>query len=264
MSAMRTVGPPLLAVGVALALWSIAVRLSGVPAYLLPGPEAVFAALIDNWATLGPATLRTAGATFAGFGLAAVIGVATGTLLAAVGWLRRGVYPLTNLLQMVPLVAIAPLLTIWFGYGATAVTASACLVALFPVIANTVDGLRGVDPRLIELFEIYRARRWDRWWQLELPAATPAIITGLRIAAGLAVIGAVVGEFVSGFVDSHAPIGIVILSGIREGRTDLVFAAIGLSAAVGFMLFGLVSLGGHLALRRWHPSAVPTPSEHGA
>lgn len=252
---MRALLPPFVALSVLLIAWSLAVRLSGVAPYLLPGPEAVFAALVAEWGQLWPATLRTAGSTFLGFGAAALGGIAIGAVLASVGWLRRGLYPLTNLLQMVPLVAVAPLLTIWFGYGSLAVAASACIVALFPVIANTVDGLRGVDPALHELFDIYGARRWDRWWRLELPAATPAIVTGLRIAAGLAVIGAVVGEFVSGFVGDRAPIGIIILTGIREARTDLVFAAIGLSAAVGFGLFGAVTAIGHLALRRWHPSS---------
>lgn len=246
--------PPLVAVTALLIIWSLAVRLSGVAPYLLPGPEAVARALVAEWQQLWPATLRTASATFLGFGLAAVGGVVLGAVLASVGWLRRGLYPLTNLLQMVPLVAVAPLLTIWFGYGLSAIAASACIVALFPVIANTVDGLRAVDPALHELFDVYGAGRWARWWRLELPAATPAIFTGLRIAAGLAVIGAVVGEFVSGFVGTHAPIGIIILTGIREARTDLVFAAIGLSAAVGFSLFGLTAALGHLALRRWHPS----------
>lgn len=252
---LKTIVPPLITVLIGLAIWSIGVRVSDVAPYLLPGPEAVAEALVRDWSLLGPATWRTGLATFSGFGLAAFGGVFFGTLLASFSWLRRGVYPLTNLLQMVPLVAVAPLLTIWFGYGGAAVTASAALVALFPVIANTVDGLRGVDPTLRELFDVYGARRWDRWWRLELPAATPAIITGLRIAAGLAVIGAIVGEFVSGFVGDDAPLGIVILAGIRDARTDLVFAAIALSAAVGFALFGLVSTLGHLALRRWHPSA---------
>lgn len=251
---MRAILPPLVASLALLTIWSVAVRVTGVAPYILPGPEAVFGALIQEWGQLWPATLRTASATFLGFGAAAVGGVVLGALLASIGWLRRGLYPLTNLLQMVPLVAVAPLLTIWFGYGQLAVAASACIVALFPVIANTVDGLRGVDPALHELFDIYGARRWDRWWRLELPAATPAIITGLRIAAGLAVIGAIVGEFVSGFVGDHAPIGIVILTGIRDARTDLVFAAIGLSAVIGFGLFGAVTALGHLALRRWHPS----------
>lgn len=256
---IATAGPPLLTVAIAVGLWQLGVMLTGVPDYLCPSPFEVAAAFAERPGPLLAATGRTAAATLLGFGIAAILGVAIGTLLASVEALRRGVYPLTNLLQMVPVVAVAPLLTIWFGYGLSAVTASACIVAIFPVIANTVDGLRSVDPHLRELFDIYGAGRAQRWWGLELPAATPSIFTGLRIAAGLAVIGAVVGEFVSGFADHRAPIGIVILTAIREARTDLVFAAILCSAAVGFTLFGLVSGAGHLVLRRWHPSSRSTP-----
>jgi NitT/TauT family transport system permease protein len=247
--------PPVLVVAVALGVWELGVRLSGVGAWLLPAPSVVAQALVEHRDLLAAATLRTARSTFAGFGLAASLGVLLGTVLASVRFLRRGVYPLTNLLQMVPLVAVAPLLTIWFGYGGAAVTASACLVALFPVVANTVDGLSSVDVRLRELFALYGASRWQRWWRLELPSALPGIFTGLRVAAGLAVIGAVVGEFVSGFSGDEAPLGIVVLTALREARTDLVFAAVALSATVGFALYGAVNLLAQALLGRWHPSS---------
>jgi len=252
----RLVWPPVLTVVLVLLVWQAMVVWSGVRPYLLPSPLDVFSALVQDGDTLWGAALRTGAATFAGFGLSALIGIVGGSILASFAPLRRGVYPITNLLQMVPLVAIAPLLTIWFGYGASAVIAAACIVSVFPVIANTVDGLRAVDPKLKELFALYDAGPWVTWWRLLLPAAMPQILTGLRIAAGLSVIGAVVGEFVSGYMGDQAPIGIVILTGIREARTDVVFAAVLLSAAVGFMLFGLVSGVGHWVLRRWHPSAL--------
>ncbi|MEZ4430893.1 MAG: ABC transporter permease [bacterium] len=252
---MTTAGPPLVTVLLALALWQAAVTLAEVPEYLCPSPLAVFEGFVERRAMLLAATARTAAASFLGFGIAAVLGVAAGTLLASIEVLRRGVYPLANLLQMVPVVAIAPLLTIWFGYGLDAVVASAVIVSVFPVIANTVDGLRSTDPELRELFAIHGAGRFATWHKLEMWSALPGIVTGLRIAAGLAVIGAVVGEFVSGFAGADAPIGIVILTSIREARTDLVFAAILLSALVGFVLFGLVSGLGDRALRRWHPSS---------
>jgi NitT/TauT family transport system permease protein len=167
----------------------------------------------------------------------------------------RGLYPLATLLQMVPLVAIAPLLVIWCGYGPRTSIASAAIVSLFPVLAATLDGMRSTDPGLLELFEVNRATRLQRWWKLELPWALPSIVTGLRIAAGLSVIGAIVGEFVGAFAGDESPVGILILSAMRETRTDLVFAAVGVAAAVGFALFGLVSLLGWTLLRRWHASA---------
>jgi NitT/TauT family transport system permease protein len=253
--AIATLFPPAAVVAAALLAWQGAVLVLRPAEYLLPGPLAITRAFLDDAARLGAAMLRTGLAAAAGFGLAAVAGVALGSLLAASPFLRRGVYPLASLLQMVPLVALAPILVIWFGYGSRATVASATLVALFPVLAGTLDGLRSVDAGLVEMFAVYRASRWDRFWKLGLPWATPAIVTGLRVAAGLSVIGAVVGEFVSGFAGEQAPLGIVILAALREARTDLVFAAVGLSAVVGFLLFGAVSAGGWLALRRWHPSA---------
>ena len=175
--------------------------------------------------------------------------------LAMVPLARRGVYPLTLLLQMVPLVAIAPMLVIWFGYGAPSVIAAACIVSIFPVIAGTLDGLQSVDPGLRELFGIHRASRIRTWWLLGLPSSLPNIFTGLRIAAGLAVIGAVVGEFVGAYGGTHAPIGAVITSALKQNRTDVVFAAIVLASMLGFVLFGAVNLIGWACLRRWHASA---------
>jgi NitT/TauT family transport system permease protein len=253
--ALTILGPPLAVVAAALLAWQGAVSVLRPPEYLVPGPIAITRAFLEDAGRLTGAMLRTGLAAATGFALAAVVGVTLGSLLAASRFLRRGVYPLASLLQMVPLVALAPILVIWFGYGGRATVASAALVALFPVLANTLDGLRSVDAGLAEMFGLYRASRWDRFWKLGLPWATPAIVTGLRVAAGLSVIGAVVGEFVSGFAGESAPLGIVILAALREARTDLVFAAVGLSAAVGFLLFGAVSAGGWLALRRWHPSA---------
>jgi NitT/TauT family transport system permease protein len=123
------------------------------------------------------------------------------------------------------------------------------------VLAATLDGMRSTDLGLVELFEVNRASRLQRWWKLELPWAIPSIVTGLRIAAGLSVIGAIVGEFVGAFAGDQSPVGILIVSAIRENRTDLVFAAVSVAALVGFALFGVVSLVGWILLRRWHASA---------
>jgi NitT/TauT family transport system permease protein len=191
-----------------------------------------------------------------GFAIAAGVGVLAGSVLAAVPFLMRGLYPIATLLQMVPLVAIAPLLVIWCGYGPRTAVASAAIVSVFPVLAATLDGMRGTDRGLVELFGTLRAGRVQRWWKLELPWAIPSIVTGLRVAAGLSVIGAIVGEFVGAFAGDESPVGILILSAMRENRTDLVFAAVAVAAIVGFVLFGLVSLGGWLLLRRWHASAA--------
>jgi NitT/TauT family transport system permease protein len=248
--------PPTIAALALLAAWELAVLMFKPAAYLLPSPLMIYRAAQGESAQLLRATLSTATSAGLGFLLAAIGGMAAASVLAQSRLLQRGLYPLASLFQMVPLVAIAPLLVIWLGYGLRATAASAAIVAFFPVLANTLDGLRSTDPALHELFTIHRAGRVARWWKLELPSAAPSIVTGLRIAAGLAVIGTVVGEFVSGYAGEDAPLGMVVLASMRSARTDLVFAAVGLSAVVGFMLFGVVSLLGWLSLRRWHASAV--------
>lgn len=257
----RQLIPPIFSAIALSLLWEDLTRILALPSYLLPAPSTVLGALFEQLpdgrlmaSFLVTATLKTALSAFVGFLCAATLGVLVGTLLASVRLLRIGVYPLANLLQMVPIIALAPLLNIWFGYGLAGVAAAACIVSIFPVIANTVDGLRSTDPQLIELFEVYGADRKQRWWRLELPAALPQIFTGLRIAAGLAVIGAVVGELVSGVLDDP-PIGAVIATNLRTGRLEVVFASILGSATVGFALFGLVSWCGQKALGSWHASA---------
>ncbi|MBX3355529.1 MAG: ABC transporter substrate-binding protein [Phycisphaeraceae bacterium] len=251
---LRAALPPVTIVMALLLLWEGAVRLFQPAAYLLPGPIDVVRALVGDAERLLSATGRTALSALLGFLFAGVGGVVLGTVLSMSRFLERGFYPLATLFQMVPLVALAPLLVIWFHYGLGATIAASAIVAIFPVLANTLDGLRSVDPGLRELFSMARAGRVVTWWKLGLPASTPQIITGLRIAAGLAVIGTIVGEFVSGYAGRQAPLGVVILSAMRENRADLVFASIALSSLVGLMLFGMVGFGGWLFLRRWHAS----------
>jgi len=247
--------PPLAVVAALLVAWDVAVRVFRPSDFLVPAPLAVLRAFHESRAELLAAAWRTGLSAAAGFATAASVGVLAGSVLAANRFLMRGLYPLATLLQMVPLVAIAPLLVIWCGYGPRTSIASAAIVSLFPVLAATLDGMRSTDPGLVELFEVNRASRLQRWWKLELPWALPSIVTGLRIAAGLSVIGAIVGEFVGAFAGDESPVGILILSAMRETRTDLVFAAVGVAASVGFALFGLVSLLGWALLRRWHASA---------
>jgi NitT/TauT family transport system permease protein len=151
-------------------------------------------------------------------------------------------------------VAVAPLLVIWFGPGLRAVTTSAVIVSVFPVIAGTLSGIRSVEPAQRDLFRLYRATRLQTLRLLELPSAIPNIITGLRVASGLAVIGAIVGEFVAGFSEAGAGLGITVLAAYRQMRTDLLFAAVLLSSALGLSLFSMVNAVGHLLLRKWHAS----------
>lgn len=246
--------PPLVALVLFLAAWEIGVRALSIPSFLLPPPSEVGRAFASDAEPLGRAMVTTARAALIGFGLSAALGVAAAIVLSSSRLLERALYPYTVFLQTVPIVAVAPLLVIWFGPGLRAVAVSALIVSVFPVIANTLSGIRGVDPALRDLFRLYGASRAATLLKLELPAALPNVFTGLRIASGLAVIGTIVGEFVAGFSDESAGLGITILSAYRQLRTDLLFAAVILAALLGLGLFVAVDLTGSRLLRRWHPS----------
>ncbi|QQR47076.1 ABC transporter permease [Myxococcus xanthus] len=257
-AALRAALPPLVALVVLLTLWEGTVRLLEVPRWLVPPPSAIGAVGAQEASSLLGAAITTGRSALVGFGLSAVLGVLVAVLLASSRMVERALYPYTLFLQTVPIVAIAPLLVLWFGPGPRAVAVSSFIVSLFPVIANTLTGLRSVEPSLRDMFRLYGARRLATLWKLELPAAMPHLFTGLRIASGLAVIGAIVGEFVAGFTEGSAGLGILVLSAYRQLRTDLLFAAVLAASGLGLVLFGVVSLTGARLLRRWHPSAQGT------
>jgi NitT/TauT family transport system permease protein len=252
--AVRAVLPPAVALVILLAAWEGLVRALAVPAFLLPPPSAIASAALGGASTLAPAALTTARAALFGFGLSAAIGVLVAIVLSSSRALESALYPYTVFLQTVPIVAIAPLLVLWFGPGMRAVAVSAFIVSVFPVIANTLTGLRSVDPALRDLFRLYGAGRLATLLKLAVPSALPHVVTGFRIASGLAVIGAIVGEFVAGFSEDAAGLGILVLSSYRQLRTDLLFASVLLASGLGLCLFGSVNLLGFLLLRRWHPS----------
>jgi NitT/TauT family transport system permease protein len=241
---------PLLTFAAVLATWEIAVRALRVPAFLLPPPSTIALAASSEWTVLAASMWTTAKGALSGFVLSAAIGTAVGIALSSSRVLERALYPYALFLQTVPIVAVAPLLVLWFGPGLRAVAVSAFIVSVFPVIANTLSGLHGTDPRLRDLFRLYRAGPLDTLYKLKLPFAFPSMATGYRVAAGLSVIGAIVGEFVAGFSEKDAGLGITVLAAYRQLRTDLLFAAVMLASALGLLLFLAVSTGSTLVLRR--------------
>jgi NitT/TauT family transport system permease protein len=249
---------PLVALVLLLALWEGLARVLGIPAWLLPPPSAIGTAAAREASMLLGAALTTGRSALVGFGLSAAVGVLSAVILGSSRLLERALYPYTLFLQTVPIVAIAPLLVLWFGPGPRAVAVSSFIVSLFPVIANTLSGLRSVEPALRDMFRLYGARRLATLWKLELPSALPHTVTGLRVASGLSVIGAIVGEFVAGFSEGAVGLGILVLSAYRQFRTDLLFAAVLAASILGLVLFGAVSLVGARLLRRWHPAASET------
>lgn len=242
--------PPALTFLIIVGLWEMAVRALRVPAFLVPAPSGVLGAAWTERAALAASLFTTGQGACLGFLLSVALGTSFGVLFSLSRWLERGLYPYALFLQTVPIVAIAPLLVLWFGPGLRAVSVSAFIVSVFPIIANTLAGLRSVDPRLTDLFRLYNASLRDQVVKLRIPTAIPSVITGLKVASGLSVIGAIVGEFVAGFSEGSAGLGITVLSAYRQLRTDLLFAAVLLASILGLSLFALVSGLGAVLLKR--------------
>lgn len=245
----RAAMPPLIPLIVVTAAVEWIVRAGMVPAYLLPAPTAVLRAMVESRVELTQAMLKTSASALAGFALSALTGIAIAVLLSSSRWVQRAFYPYAVFFQTVPIIAIAPLLVIWFGYGMRTVVASAFVVSIFPVIANTLTGILSTDPALRDLFRLYGASAIDTLIKLRFPAALPQILTGLRISSGLAVIGAIVGEFIGG-----EGIGSVVDVARTQQRVDKVFAAVLMASLLGLALFGAINLASALTLRRWHAS----------
>ena len=249
-------GAPL-AVGVALlAAWQAVVTAYEVPSYLVPSPLAILATLGRDWGLLWHSLAFTLAVTLIALAFAILIGVAAAFLFVQSRVIEASLFPYAVLLQVTPIVAIAPLIIIWVKDTRVALVLCATIVALFPIVSNTTLGLRSVDPALLELFRLYGAGRWQTLVRLRVPSALPYFFAGLRVSAGLALIGAVVAEFVAGTGGTVSGLAYqILLSGLQLNIPRL-FAALFLIAATGIVLSLLTALGARLALRRWHESEV--------
>ena len=248
--------PPLFSLVLITTLLEWALRTTHLPEYLLPRPSSVMLALLHSGNELSKAAVQTALAASTGLLASALMGALIAILLCIHPWIRRAFYPYAVFFQTVPIIAIAPMLVIWFGYGLKAVIASAFIVSVFPIIANTLSGLLSADPALLDLFRLYRASPLKTLVKLRIPSALPAFLTGLRIASGLAVIGAIVGEFVADTYQNGGGIGTAVVIAIKEQKTDKVFAAVLMASLLGLVFFALVNLLSHLAMRRWRMGEI--------
>jgi NitT/TauT family transport system permease protein len=243
----------LLAVGVL--LWREVVRFYAIPPYVLPGPGLVFSTVISDWAVLSGSLLVTLTTTLEGFLLAVVGGVGLAVLFNQSRLIEYSLYPYAVILQVTPIVAVAPLLLIYLPQQA-AVLVCAWIVAFFPVLANTTLGLNSVDHNLADLFRLYGATRAQVLWELKLPAALPYILGGLKIAGGLSLIGAVVAEIAAGSAGAGSGLAYRIAESGYRLNIPRMFAALLLLSVAGVVIFFALSLLSHLLLRRWHESAI--------
>jgi NitT/TauT family transport system permease protein len=249
--------PPLGAALAILAFWELWVRWTDPPRFLFCAPSEIWRDATARAGELAMATWKTTIAVAWGFALSAVVGVATGVILSSNRLVERAFYPFTVILQTVPLVAIAPMLVIWLHAGVQAVSVCAFIVSLFPVITNTLIGIRSIPSPQVELFSLYGASPWALLWKLKLPGAVPSIMAGLRVAAGLAVIGAVVGEFVAGELGADRGLGIVVVVAAKQGDLPMLFAAVALASLLGIAMVGGVNAAAYLLMYRWHVSQRP-------
>jgi NitT/TauT family transport system permease protein len=246
---------PVLVLALGILAWDLVVRLNGIPPYVLPGPGLVASTLVADWPVLSGSLLVTLVTTFEGLALAILGGVGLAVLFNQSRVLEYALYPYAVILQVTPIVAIAPLLLIYLPQPA-AVLACAWIVAFFPVLANTTLGLASVDHNLVSLFELYGASRWQVLRRLKLPAALPHMLGGIRIAGGLALIGAVVAEYVAGSGGTASGLAFRILEASYQLKIPRMFAALAMISCAGILIFLVLSFISHLLLRRWHESAV--------
>jgi NitT/TauT family transport system permease protein len=246
---------PILVLALGLGLWEFVVRVDNIPPYVLPAPDLVLRTLFHDWALLFRSLLVTLGTTAEGFLLAAFGGVGLAVLFNQLRLVEYSLYPYAVILQVTPIVAVAPLLLIYLPQP-LAVLACAWIVAFFPVLANTTLGLKSVDRNLADLFALYGASRRQVLWNLKLPAALPYILAGLRIAGGLSLIGAVVAEIAAGSAGAGSGLAYRIAESGYRLNIPRMFAALLLLSVAGVAIFYVLSLVNFLALRRWHESAL--------
>jgi NitT/TauT family transport system permease protein len=228
---------------VVLGLWEFVVWQAGVPYYILPGPWQIFRTLITDWGTLSGSLLITLQITGLALLAAVVLGIALSVLFTQSKWLEMSLFPYAVILQVTPIVAIAPLIIIWVNDTLVSLLICAWIVAFFPILSNTILGLNSADHNLINLFQLYGANRWQT-------------LRHLRISGGLALIGAAVAEFVAGSGGTASGLAFRILEAGYQLKIPRMFAALVMVSGAGVVIFLVLSLISHLLLRRWHESAV--------
>lgn len=247
---------PVLTLGLAVLLWDRVVVWNQIPHYILPGPGLVLKTLIKDWALLLDALLVTVQITLMALAVAVLGGVGLAVLFNQSRFAEMSFYPFAVILQVTPVVSVAPLIFIYVENRMVGLLLCASLVAFFPILSNTTLGLNSADHNLRDLFRIYGATRWQRLRYLQLPAALPYFLGGLRIAGGLSLIGAVVAEYVAGTGGIGSGLAFRILEAGYRLNIPRMFAALALIAATGVVIFAGLSFLSHALLHKWHESAL--------
>ena len=247
---------PTLVLLVAIATWEAVVRINQIPHYILPAPSLVASTLVADFGSLWPSWWFSIKLTFYALGLAVAGGVLLAVLSATNKWVEMSVMPFAIVLQVTPIVAIAPLILIFVPSTTGALLICAFIVAFFPILSNTIIGLKSADSNLKDLFFLYRANQWQTLRHLLIPSATPYFIAGLKIAGGLSLIGAVVAEFTAGAAGRETGLASRILEASYRTEIPRMFAALVLVSLTGVLIFMLFNVVSKLVLGKWHESEV--------
>lgn len=242
----KVVQPTITAIAM-LVLWEALVRAYAIKPVLLPAPSAIFNAILAQWQTLLANALPTALESLVGFLLSVVLGGLLGALLTFSKVARDSLYPNVVLFQLIPKVAVAPLFMLWLGIDWPSRVAIAFFIAFFPIVISTVAGLNAVDPTLLRLFRSLTATEWQIFFKVRVPTSLPFFFNGMKISMTLAIIGVIVGEFVT----SQRGLGYIILFAGSRLETALVLAAIFVLCVVGLLLYGIVALTEHLIMKKY-------------
>jgi NitT/TauT family transport system permease protein len=255
------IAAPLAVGAVLLGLWEAVVRFEDIPVYILPGPLAIARALLADGPSLLGSLLVTLRVTLAALTAAAILGTAIALLFSLSRLLEISLFPYAVILQVTPIVAIAPLIIIWVQQPFLALLVCAWIVAFFPIVSNTTVGLNSADRNLIALFRLYGASPAQTLRYLRLPTALPYFLAGLRISGGLALIGAVVAEFVAGTGGAETGLAFRILEAGYRLEIPRLFAALFLLSATGIVIYLVIDFLSRLLLRHWHESAIEEEEE---
>ncbi|AQX54939.1 ABC transporter permease [Priestia flexa] len=253
---LNTYLPPVIVFMLFMLFWQFGTQLLQIPPYLLPKPMDIVEAAVMNWSNLSGAVIRTITESMLGFMFSVIGGVVGALLMSSSKLLERSLYPYAILLQTIPIVAIAPIIVIWFGSGMNAIVIIAFTIGFFPMLSNTLIGLNATDRGMINLLKLYQASPWQIMWKVRIPAALPYIMAGLKISCTLAVVGAIVGEYIAGIGGGDGGLGYAITVASSRMETAYLFAC-GISASVlGIGFFLLVNLFSKLLLGSWHESEM--------
>ena len=244
-----------LPLGFALAVllaWELLCRASRVSPVLLPPPSAVWSVLSGNWEILLQQSVPTTLETIASFAAATLLGVALAVAITFSAWVREALYPNIVMFQLIPKIALAPLFIVWLGVGSSSCIVVAIFIAFFRVVVSTATGLVSAKPEVLQLCRSLTASEWQIFRLARFPYAMPFVFAGMKVGVTMAMIGVIVGEFIT----AQAGLGYIIMFASSAGETATVLAAIVLLCVIGLALFGLVALG-EMAVRRWYGGEMP-------